>query len=498
MPIPITDFLDNKKLPTFIRNHKSLRGFGKVHKVFPGIGLPNCKEDCLLDNSQFVKASANNLICAIYTALYDAWPSLLNYKDYHRGRIIAYEKLVNIVDFGRMVYNLYNSIVNYGPEYIVENKGKVSIKIPYEILDAKGQVIFKAGESIFRAYNKLYNAILDLKCGERLAKLDTMPEFKRFSIDNLPNNKFQIVFSSDGVDGLWDIATMSMRGISSCQSWEGQYKKRLIGSIVDPFVGIIYLTSGQDFDKLGSKMIRRCIVRLAVNAKTKKAFIAVDRMYPEYDNNVMDLFLSFIRRRVGDIDVKFVFDNTDHIYDDAYIPNSDTYDKLVDSNLSYRDTKIPFAWEYEKQLTTTQKNIAAKQNKFRNHFYNTSFAAVSKVKTDNEKIAALISGADFKYLFRDYCKGIANKIIELAPPADDFNNSNEYMRKLCFFYISNKHLAKNKKTAFMKTLNSYYKEKINSKQLFDALKTVQTEIDSKIKSEIKKSFNKKPTIAKLP
>ena len=33
---------------------------------------------------------------------------------------------------------------------------------------------------------------------------------------------YKIVFSSNGKEGLWDIATMSARGITSCQGWNGR------------------------------------------------------------------------------------------------------------------------------------------------------------------------------------------------------------------------------------------------------------------------------------
>ena len=74
------------------------------------------------------------------------------------------------------------------------------------------------------------------------------------------NKSYTLVFSTDH----WDIATMSMRGIKSCQSWTGSYRERLTGSIIDPCCAILYLTDGSK-TKYGEKMLARHIVRLVEN-----------------------------------------------------------------------------------------------------------------------------------------------------------------------------------------------------------------------------------------
>lgn len=505
MSVQIQEFLENKKLPSFLSNNKTLKSFGKVHKVFPGIGLPNCKEDCVLDNTQFIKESARLFVNAVSTIIYEAYPRLTNYATYFPSKRVSPEKLAKIVNTGLLVYNTWLTVAGSAVNYLViEADGKISIKLYRDILnptDPPNQptVAFKTGESLFRVYNKLYTAISELKCGVRIEKLDTMPEFKIFSSNNLPSNKFQIVFSSEGAGGLWDIATMSMRGISSCQSWKGQYKQNLIGSIVDPFVGIIYLTSGQDVDGLGSKMVKRSIVRFVVNAEKKKSFIAIDRMYPSYDKNVIDLFLAFIKQRVGDLDVVYAYDyeNMAQIIKQSYIPYSEGAHDIKDSNLSYRDTKIPFKWQFNKSPSVLEKNISTKQTKFRNYLFNTSFQSVKKIKAE-ESVSEFINNTSFPYLLRDYYKDVAEKIIELGPDLEEFSNSKDYMKRLCFFYLNNKHLTKGVKTSFVRKLNKYFKKKVDSKNLFKALDVVQDQIDAKIKTEMKKCFSKKISVAKLP
>jgi hypothetical protein len=88
------------------------------------------------------------------------------------------------------------------------------------------------------------------------------------------NKKLKVVFSTHP----WDIATMSMRGISSCQAWGKRQSPCLIGSIVDPNMGIVYLTDGVRHKNYGPRMIARAVVRLTMPNKklnTKGAYVTV-------------------------------------------------------------------------------------------------------------------------------------------------------------------------------------------------------------------------------
>jgi hypothetical protein len=113
-----------------------------------------------------------------------------------------------------------------------------------------------------------------------LATIKINKAFHKFGLKNckktiIHNGKsYNVVFSSHP----WDIATMSMRGISSCQKWTGDFKKRLIGSIADPCAAIIYIESKQ-YTKYGKKMCHRAVVRL-VQSKEKKA-IFLEKTYPQ-------------------------------------------------------------------------------------------------------------------------------------------------------------------------------------------------------------------------
>ncbi len=99
---------------------------------------------------------------------------------------------------------------------------------------------------------------------------------ERLDVKNVLGNT-DIVFSANP----WDIATMSMRGITSCMSWQNGHASHLAGSILDPYCGIIALTTnvvhrGQAL-VYGKKMIARSVVRLIKNKKNYK--LLLERVY---------------------------------------------------------------------------------------------------------------------------------------------------------------------------------------------------------------------------
>src|SRR5271165_4115710 len=45
--------------------------------------------------------------------------------------------------------------------------------------------------------------------------------------------KMSVVFSADGITGLWDLSTMSMRGVSSCCHWKNSHSNKNSSGYVD-------------------------------------------------------------------------------------------------------------------------------------------------------------------------------------------------------------------------------------------------------------------------
>jgi hypothetical protein len=93
-------------------------------------------------------------------------------------------------------------------------------------------------------------------------------------------------FSSNGVSGIWDIGTMSIRGASSCMHFENSHSSHLVGSMLDPFVGIIYL-SKLDRTDYGISFNKRAVVRLLIGtdySDKTKYILYVERIYTKTDN----------------------------------------------------------------------------------------------------------------------------------------------------------------------------------------------------------------------
>jgi len=146
-------------------------------------------------------------------------------------------------------------------------------------------------------------------------------------------NRFTLVFSTN----YWDIATMSMRGISSCQSWTGSYRHRLIGSIIDPCCAILYLTNGTK-TKYGEKMVARKIVRLVKNINTNKFELLGER---SYGKNIINKFVPKLKGIYNQNQLRPV-----------YIPKHISLKKISPENYSYRDSGIGYTNRYFHTIET--------------------------------------------------------------------------------------------------------------------------------------------------
>lgn len=329
-----------KDFPSFIKNHQVFDTIKTVKKIFPEIGLKNCEKIVKIDSIDDIKETARKLVNELRNYLLSNKYSMdcdFCFSTGDGGKIKS------------LVYDVSKVILNSISQ---SSDGKITLNLSQSI-NVENKAVFKKGEGLFRVYNKL--AAMAEKQGRRMVSLEYFPQFKAFSSVNIPNNNKHIIrFSSDGINGLWDLATMSMRGIESCQSWDGEYAARLIGSIVDPFTGIIYLTSkNKDATEYGSKMTRRCLVRFVVNQKNKKPFIFIERMYPNYNKAVSDQFVAFIKEKTNNkFDIKtydkdYVVSGSVCVVSGSVIPISKAVSELDYEDRSYRDSEIDYEDESE-------------------------------------------------------------------------------------------------------------------------------------------------------
>lgn len=206
-------------------------------------------------------------------------------------------------------------------------------------------------------------------------------------IDNTPikfrsyNNAF-IGFSSYGLNGFWDLATMSMRGVVSCMSWSQKNSLTLGATLTDPFVGIIYITDKTDL-QYGYKIITRALVRLVHTdiSSVNNMHLFIEQIYfnnsdsSSYNGNynnkdhvneaeIAKIFINYIKSKLKSFkiknniyEIKKVFYSKDYDLPSLYIPYSDSYSfhhqpQYSDANLITINypSKSLFLNKFQKQI----------------------------------------------------------------------------------------------------------------------------------------------------
>ena len=519
MATPIEQIFKDKKYPKWFSNHPIFKEVKTIKKVFPSIGLPNCIEDAAIDNSEQAKASAKILISDI-----------INIIDYRIVELKKYQKTIKnknrkaqsdkcLIVLAEVLAQLKK------PNDIIQiNNGRVSLKLSDNItIEDDNRPVFRKNESLFRVYNKLTEMLRE----GNFVGLDTLENaysFKTFSTDNIPNNGFKIAFSSDGANGAWDIGTMSMRGISSCQSWDrGEYKHCTIGSVIDPFVGIIYLTTGGKFNEYGTKMVRRCIVRFVIDGKDNKPYILMDRMYPSNDTKVINQFKKFLETKTnGKFKVLYSENMGNDLIKNSYLPmnpirkklretgrdgKSKAYDEY-DAIQSYQDMRInnKSGIKKDKQSELFNKNSKKKENKFIQSFAKAFVEAVKEVPLTEVprtiKPALKLIKAKNNYNCINSIHNIGNTIAKHIVDNVDktqFTNSETYIRRVYYSFFNQRNVIVDKiKTELIKKLNGdiHLKagERFGIRNFIPLMKKVLPAMDSTMKEELKKIVEKRNAI----
>ena len=336
------DFILNSKrpYPEWLRTHSVFKEMSRIDKIFPKIGLPNFREPCTIMNSAEALAEANKLgyrfireMQGAQNKLYNKLEAELKSTGKERNEVCGkIQALINLL--GSVVYsmnmNTYSKVVD----------GKVVLRLRSDIFAYDKNPTFRKDEAIIRVINKLWDMCAEVKIS--LTKTDQYQEFKDFSRVNIPNKKYTIAFSSSGEEGAWDIGTISMRGVTSCQSWNAPQSRGLIGSISSKFVGVLYLASEEEIPGYGSKMLNRSMVRFAIHRTTKKPSIIIDRMYPNHNVETLAAFKKVLGDKTG-LPVYCATDLNDrgiYISTDYYIPDEPSRKFLKQGEVSYMDSPI--------------------------------------------------------------------------------------------------------------------------------------------------------------
>lgn len=340
-----------KNVPDFITRDKIFSDKPvKIKKVFPSIGLPNFKEITKITKPLLDFKKENTFVYAILRDIHslltqyynnvsttiDEWQYLIPKEEKDKAR----EKILELNAFTKCISDIMYQTNPYTPEMsniIRIDEGKVSLKLFKEVLNSDQKLIFKKDSALFKAYIKIVSKLREYNING-LVDLETLDSFKVFSKENISCKDYSIIFSSDKEAGAWDLLTMSMRGIRSCQRWDGEYRYCVIGSILSKFIGIVYITSGVNVEGYGSKMLKRCLVRYVIDANTSKPAILLDKMYPDFDEDVLSAFIQSLQSKTS-IPVLYApkLGRSIHKY---YVPFEELREKIPEAKWSYQDSTL--------------------------------------------------------------------------------------------------------------------------------------------------------------
>lgn len=341
--------ITSKQYPEFIRTNKVIQAFEKQEKVFHKIGLRNCsgvftlgkyEEDAIDDYlDKLQQLLINEVAIQEDTSGIDGYG--IPYFDCNGDNKRAFRNAASI---------LTEAIEKDPASFVSKKRGKISLALPFE---------FKTTWQTYPKGHDLFKAIQSLISNSTVNTLDRMKSLfdEHNSFDHvLKKNGLRIVFSGNGGKGLWDLATMSMRGINSCQKWGNVHANALVGSLIDPYAGIIYVTDNKKLSH-GINMIRRSVVRFVVHKTSRRPAVMIERVYPhDYDGGMGDpityfAFGNFIERKTKGKFTIICGENRAEAQK-YFIPLTEPVNKLIatssernilsDRELSYRDSKIQY------------------------------------------------------------------------------------------------------------------------------------------------------------
>jgi hypothetical protein len=430
------DLFLKKKFPDWIENHKVFKSNKQIKKIFPDIGLPNCEREIELDNSNEARASAINLISEINNEL-GRRSQKLNKFGAKEAIKASKKRQSKLDDINLLIQSVRNLILKQQNNFVIVNKGRITLNLPTDIFNSNKELVFKSGEGLIRVYNKLNETLRE---GKFLAmeRIEALPAFKTFSASNLPVVKLKLRFSSSGEEGLWDIATMSMRGISSCQTWGNGNSTHLIGSMVDPFTGIIYLTSGAKHENYGSKMIRRCVVRFAVDDRNKRPFIFLEKMYPNHEESILKQFVNFIRERTNNR-----FPVRVGSIGNSYVPMADVVRQLPARNLPYRDSGVAYKTDTNDPYGMMKEQADEQLNRFFQILANKVMSVARSVKIGSipeayKEAFRAMRGSTYYY---DYSGYISNDLANSARDKFKMNDLSKFQDLGAYLNVSVKNFV---------------------------------------------------------
>lgn len=514
-------FRNRSDIPSFVSEHPVFKKAHRISKIFPHVGLKNFTESCEMVK-QLVDLKKENFITNLVTAMYT---NLVAGRD--RAKIIADEAQFLIeggahkeqLDNLQAHYNLAHIVQEIIPQVDIYNgaydqavqisNGRVALKLVTPVKDLAGEVLFRENESLFKVFNKLRTQFQTLKL--EFINLEELNEFKTFNNENIPNKDFKVVFSSEGEEGAWDLLTMSMRGIKSCQRWDGEWHRCLIGSVISCYVGIVYITSGAEIDFTynepvgnkvitgkGAKMLRRALVRYVIDKDEDKPCLLIDRIYPPpaqgapEDQQTVDIFKKALASKTS-LPVHFAPQMGNKIRH-FYVPYENIRNDVAEKDWSYQDHPLKTNLDFNMNNMSSTEDVTRYINAFRSKLLTILGERFRLILTNrvgvNEEIARTISNIRLNI---GTTTSFSEQILEHAVPrnisittgiTDDPRN--HYRRYLVQLISGIKAIQKNNHDHFINLVKQSTSREVNCKVFSDFIfnDLIKTAVLQELKSLI--------------
>lgn len=428
----VKDILNNKSFPNWIVSNPIFNEIKSFKKIFSYKGLKDCSEPL---DTYLSERYLNQFIDDLKYTWSRTTPSL------------SLDPLV--VATSKFFLNLSKSYLD------IKKDKKISIYLSEDLTDTNGNVIFKKGSSFFSFLEKIV-PVLDTLVEGRAGNIFNFESFKNFSRMNMPLGSTEVVFSTDP----WDIATMSMRGIQTCQSWDGEHRRCLVGSILDPFVGIIFIATKNSSTKYGSKMLYRSVVRFVLEKREDGSNVPaffLDDVYPQAYPEIVDLFQKFLFKKTN-IDI-LCGDPVGNGWD-LYFPSNIIRDKL---NYFSENKKWASPLSYDRSIASYQNYIIEEKNNnsdllrlriiddFFNKINENSISSEIEVSSfSSNKINILLALKSKNYQAHSIIKISLSRLKNILVrdiKLQNIDNLDYYKSKLLFDYI-------NKKTSILRSISN--------------------------------------------
>lgn len=280
------EFPDTAKwMPDWFTKHNAfskVKG-NRIFKIFSTFGLKDFREQ-IADDASVLEDYKDRLIS--FSSLIIKGASNVLHGKRGESQEEVQQAFSRERQLEQITYRFMQEVMR--PATWVADKHRLTIKIESD--DKRFRI--DAGTSIVKAYNILKDVAI--KLGINAPAIELTQEFKNYS----KRGGTAVIFSTNPED----IAGMSSRSEwESCQTLsvaEG-LNGCVVGSVLSKFIGIVYITSGTNYEGRGERMMARCLVRFAIDTNNNKPAILIDKMYPSHNMKLLSNIKDIIQKRTS-------------------------------------------------------------------------------------------------------------------------------------------------------------------------------------------------------